>query len=221
MRTTIKELERELSQILNLSIKHCTTIGSKLRLLQVFEGVHERDVIQERLNMEYSWLINELIKEFSNVRQLCSNAKHTPSIMPSIATKLFWYYGLEQRIKNPMDKFSYLYPNLLQGDVGYHLRDSYKQTIDLIEKCRKDALDSWQSRISSSLTDKLQQTIFKNVSIEDMISKRPSLIEVNLDFELEKILKEIRYLRTTPLNIDLTNILKDKFNNIKDEKQLM
>jgi dynein heavy chain len=42
LRTTIKELERELSQILNLSIKHCTTIGSKLRLLQVFEGVHER-----------------------------------------------------------------------------------------------------------------------------------------------------------------------------------
>ncbi len=46
LRTTIKELERELSKILNVSIQHCTTIASKLRLLQVFEGVHERDVIQ-------------------------------------------------------------------------------------------------------------------------------------------------------------------------------
>lgn len=46
LRTTVKELERELSKILNLSIQHCTTIGSKLRLLEVFEGVHERDVIQ-------------------------------------------------------------------------------------------------------------------------------------------------------------------------------
>ena len=53
------------------------------------------------------------------------------------------------------------------------------------------------------------------------MSKRPSLIEVNLDFELEKILKEIRYLRAAPLNVDLTDILKVKFNNIKDEKQLI
>ena len=48
LRTTVKELERELSKILNLSIKHCTTISSKLRLLEVFEGVHEREVIQVR-----------------------------------------------------------------------------------------------------------------------------------------------------------------------------
>jgi hypothetical protein len=117
-------------------------------------------VIQERLNMEYSWLIGELLKEFSNVKQLCSSTKQAPSIMPSIATKLFWYYGLEQRIKAPMDKFSYLYPNLLQGDVGYHLRETYKQTIELIEKSKKEALERWESKISSSLTDKLQQTVF-------------------------------------------------------------
>ena len=41
-----KELEQELSHILNYSIKNCATIGSKLRILQVFEGIHERDVIQ-------------------------------------------------------------------------------------------------------------------------------------------------------------------------------
>ena len=33
-----------------------------------------------------------------------------------------------------MEKFSYLYPNLLQGDLGYQLRDNYKQTIEFIEK---------------------------------------------------------------------------------------
>ena len=53
-----------------------------------------------------------------------------------------------------------------------------------------------------------------------MLSKRPNSIEVNLDFELEKFLKEIHYLQMAPLNIDLRDILKDKFNNIKDENQL-
>ena len=33
-----------------------------------------------------------------------------------------------------MEKFCYLYPNLLQGDLGYQLRDGYKQTLELIEK---------------------------------------------------------------------------------------
>ena len=64
LRTTIKELERELSQILNISIQNCTTINSKLRLLEVFEGGHERDVIQSQVQMECSWLMNELLKEF-------------------------------------------------------------------------------------------------------------------------------------------------------------
>ena len=52
------------------------------------------------------------------------------------------------------------------------------------------------------------------------MSKRPISIEVYLDFELEKLLKEIHYLKMEPLKIDLTDILKNKFNNLKDENLL-
>jgi len=58
------------------------------------------------------------------------------------------------------------------------------------------------------------------VSIEDILSRRPSAIDVNLDFELEKLLKEIHYLKMRPFNIDISNVLKDKFKNIRDEGQL-
>lgn len=86
------------------------------------------------MNLEYTWLMNEMLKEFTNVKALCNNAKEAPGILPTIVTKLFWFHGLEQRIKIPMDKFSYLYPNLLQGDLGYQLRENYKTTVELIEK---------------------------------------------------------------------------------------
>jgi len=33
-----------------------------------------------------------------------------------------------------MEKFSYLYPNLLQGDIGYQLRENYRLTLENIEK---------------------------------------------------------------------------------------
>jgi hypothetical protein len=242
LRTTIKELERELSKILDLSIKHCTTIGSKLRLLEVFEGIHERDVIQDHLSMEYNWLMNELLKEFLNVKELCDNENRNNVGLPNVVTKLFWYHGLEQRIKVPMEKFSYLYPNLLQGDLGYKLRDTYKQTLEYINRKRKDVLGKWQAGISVHLTEKLQQCVLvihfflriicdikninpfflfkKNSSIEDILVKRPNIVEVNLDYELEKLLKEIHYLNMPPLSINLTHILKDKFSQLKDENKL-
>ncbi len=161
LRTTIKELERELSQILNISIQNCTTINSKLRLLEVFEGVHERDVIQSQLQSECSWLMNELLKEFDNVRLLALSSQTVASILPTVVTKLFWLNGLEHRIRVPMEKFSYLYPNLLQGDLGYKLREIYKQTCDHLERIKREVLKSWEARIAANLTDKLQETVLK------------------------------------------------------------
>ena len=78
--------------------------------------------------------MNELLKEFDNVKYLANNSKNVASILPNVVTKLFWLNGLEQRIKVPMEKFSYLYPNLLQGDLGYKLREFYKQTCEHLEK---------------------------------------------------------------------------------------
>ncbi len=65
----------------------------------MFEGVHERDVIQSHLNHEHAWLIAELLKEFENVKQLCNSSRNVSTILPSVVTQLIWFHGLEQRIK--------------------------------------------------------------------------------------------------------------------------
>ena len=62
--------------------------------------------------------------------------------------------------------------------------------------------------------------MLKNISLDEILNKRPISIEVNLSYELEKLLKEIHYLKADPLNIDLTNVLKDKFSHLKDENLL-
>ncbi len=77
--------------------------------------------------------------------------------------------------------------------------------------------------INRRLKNVYSGTIFflkKNSSLEDILTKRPNAIEVNLDFELEKLLKEIHYLQMSPLSIDLSDVLKDKFNQLKDENKL-
>lgn len=78
--------------------------------------------------------MNEMLKEFGNIKKLANSTEELQTAMPNIVNKLFWYHGLEQRIKVPMEKFSHLYPNLLQGDLGYNLRETYKSTLDMIEK---------------------------------------------------------------------------------------
>lgn len=79
-----------------------------------------------------------MLKEFNNVRELCASstkaADEQKSFMPKIVNRLFWFHGLEKRIRTPMEKFSYLYPNLLLTDLGYKLRESFKTTLDTIEK---------------------------------------------------------------------------------------
>ena len=60
----------------------------------------------------------------------------------------------------------------------------------------------------------------KNSSIDEIAAKRPSSLEVNLDFELERFLKELHYLKQAPFNMDLTNLLKERFSKIKDENKL-
>ena len=54
---------------------------------------------KDKLSFEHKWLINEMIKEFANVKHLCSNSVQAPEMLPSIVTKLYWYHGLEQRMK--------------------------------------------------------------------------------------------------------------------------
>ena len=94
------------------------------------------DILKKKLIKEFEWLINEMLKDFANVRELCVSklASISKSSFPPIVNRLFWFHGLEQRIRHPMEKFSYLYPNLLLTDHGYQLREGFKSTLDMIEK---------------------------------------------------------------------------------------
>lgn len=56
--------------------------------------------------------------------------------------------------------------------------------------------------------------------MDEYFIKRPSAVEINLDFELERFLKEMHYLRMPPLNIELDNVNKEMLLNLKDDYKL-
>jgi hypothetical protein len=51
-------------------------------------------------------------------------------------------------------------------------------------------------------------------------NNKVNLIEVNFDFELEKLLKEVHYLLLPPLKIELTDVGADGFMDLKNNFQL-
>lgn len=53
-----------------------------------------------------------------------------------------------------------------------------------------------------------------------MFSKRPSIIEVNLDFELEKLLKEIHYIYNQLPKNELPIEIEDMFNKLREKSKI-
>jgi hypothetical protein len=53
-----------------------------------------------------------------------------------------------------------------------------------------------------------------------MFSKRPAIIEVNLDFELEKLLKEIHYIYFQLPNNELPIEMKDMFKKLREKNKI-
>ncbi|XP_041092529.1 dynein beta chain, flagellar outer arm-like [Polyodon spathula] len=64
-RTTMKELEFQIAEVLRSSFQQCPTINSQLRLLQVFEGMCSRELVQEHLKDKYEQLLSMFIEELT------------------------------------------------------------------------------------------------------------------------------------------------------------
>ena len=117
-RQRIKELERRLASILTQSFDGSDTIIGKFKLLDSFEGLLNRPIIQDELEKKHITLL-ELFKQdlkvvatiFMEGKALVeSNDERAPisNNLPPISGALNWTTGLLERIKEPMEKLSQL-----------------------------------------------------------------------------------------------------------------
>lgn len=115
-RQKIKELERRLASILTQGFDDADTIIGKFKLLDSFEGLLNRPIIQDELEKKQISLL-ELYKHdlktvssiFMEGRGLVDNSDDRSPIstnMPPVAGALNWTTGLLNRIKEPMTKLN-------------------------------------------------------------------------------------------------------------------
>jgi len=113
-RCRIKELERRLASILTQGFDDCDTIVGKFKLLDSFEGLLNRPIIQDELEKKHITLLELYKKDLKTVQSIFLEGKALvdkiderapiPNNLPPIAGALNWTSGLLERIKEPMDR---------------------------------------------------------------------------------------------------------------------
>lgn len=113
-RQRIKELERRLASVLTQGFDDTDTINGKFKLLESFEGLLNRPIIQDELEKKHITLL-ELYKAdlkvvqsiFLEGKALVDKVDERAPIsdnMPPITGAISWTQGLLERIQLPMDK---------------------------------------------------------------------------------------------------------------------
>ena len=117
-KSRIKELERRLASVLTQGFDDSDTIIGKFKLLDSFEGILTRPIIQDELEKKHITLL-ELYKQdlkivqsiFLEGKALVDKVDERAPIsdnMAPITGAIYWTSGLYERIKEPMDKLSTL-----------------------------------------------------------------------------------------------------------------
>jgi len=117
-RQRIKELERRLASVLTQSFDDCDTIIGKFKMLDSFEGLLNRPIIQDELERKQITLLELFKQDLKITQQIFQEGKvlvervdeRSPisSNMPPIAGALYWSRGLLDRVKEPMERLSQL-----------------------------------------------------------------------------------------------------------------
>ena len=95
-------LEVQLAEIIRQGFSQCPTVGSQLRLLEVFEGISSRELVQDNLRDKDKMLVQGFTSELSHVKTMFQYLAKSPPLhknMPAVVSKIQWVHALRQRIQ--------------------------------------------------------------------------------------------------------------------------
>ena len=120
-RCSIKELERRLGAVVSLAFDDCATVYGRFKLLDSFEGLLERPIIQDELEKKYVALVQAYGLDLKLIQELFLRFRDKPPPetarnLPPITGALTWCRGLMSRIKIPMLKLQQLDRTILDRE---------------------------------------------------------------------------------------------------------
>lgn len=194
-RSRIKELERRLGSVLTQGFDDCDTLYGRFKLLDSFEGLLNRPIIQDELEKKHIILLESYKQDLKTVQQiflefrpLVDRLEERAPIsknMPPVTGAVNWARGLMERIKEPMEKLSSLSQAVTDREEYKDVQKLYSSLIKSLTEYQNSKVKDWEAEVESSSKDKLKQPL--------LVRKEKNLLKVNFDPALVRLLREVKY----------------------------
>ena len=211
-RCRIKELERRLGSVLTQGFDDCATIYGRFKLLDSFEGLLERPIIQDELEKKHIALVQAYGADLKQVQELFLTERESPPIpnnFPPIAGALTWCRGLKERIQEPMAKLKQLNKTIMQREEAKEVVKVYSTIISSLDDYEHQKIEEWGSDVERSSQAKLKLPLLaRGVTPgydQREISKQ--LLSVNFDPALVRLLREVKYFLLLSLDVPESALL--------------
>jgi dynein heavy chain len=217
-RQKIKELERRLASILTQGFDDADTIIGKFQLLDSFNDLLNRPIIQDELEKKQINLL-ELYKQdlkavssiFMEGRGLVDNSDDRSPIstnMPPVAGALSWTTGLLNRVRQPM-------ANLNQISKSIQDREEYKDVQKLYDSLVKNIREYNEQKVmefNKGVEDNTEVHLNKYLLFREPTPvAEEGFVRVNFDPNLERLLREVKYLKNLEIEVpERASLLYDK-----------
>merc|ERR1719419_2226576 len=120
-----------------------TTLYSRLRIIESFEGIISREVVQNLLKNEIDKILLNIEEDLEIVETLfAENNKNVQKHknFPSFSSKLVWAKSLKRRASEPITSLKRCCPQVLESEVGWQLRDKLNKIVNQVSMFETEQL---------------------------------------------------------------------------------
>lgn len=206
-RQRIKELERRLASILTQGFDDSDTIIGKFKLLDSFEGLLNRPIIQDELEKKHINLLELYKQDLKTVAAIFMEGKALvdakderapiPNNLPPISGALNWTAGLVDRVTEPMQKLNLLSQSIQDREEFKDVEKLYNSLLKNIREYNELKIRQWEKGVEENTEVHLNKFLLYR---EATPVAEEGFVRVNFDPTLERLLREVKYL----LLLDIT-----------------
>eukprot|EP01038_Epipyxis_sp_PR26KG_P005405 gene5405-7492_t len=206
-RTRMKELDRRLGSVILQGFEDASTVIGRFRLLDSFDNLITRPIVSDALEKKHFALVEAIRIDLELVQNIFNEYRDKPLIasnLPPIAGALTWSKSLRDRIDLPIEKLKTLDKKILEREDTREVIKMYTSLIGQLDDLDRENIERWGEGIEDASQSKLKNPLIRRelVSIDPQDkSNVHSLIFVNFDPILVKLLREVKYFLLLGLEV--------------------
>ncbi|XP_051241272.1 dynein axonemal heavy chain 17-like [Dicentrarchus labrax] len=184
------DLDRQLGSVLSRAFENCCDFLSASKLVEMFEFVLDRPLIQDQLHPQLIRLVELVLMELDQIEVLFYCQRDKPETFsrftPTAAAGLCWTQQLKRRTENTLENYRKVEYLCMGSAKSQLVQQRAQQILDLLQDFRDQLRTDCSCQLDSDCAFILQQPLIQQ--------KQQGMLGVNCSHKLEAVLRELRYV---------------------------